>query len=71
MVAATTPPSMGSGYLSAEELHGKSPGAKQASERQERTAMPYEPVSEIDKKDHGTPDSWIPRHPELIRLTGR
>jgi nitrate reductase (NAD(P)H) len=28
-------------------------------------------ITEIDKKDKGTPDDWIPRHPDLIRLTGR
>ncbi|GAB9472106.1 Nitrate reductase [nadph] [Globisporangium polare] len=25
----------------------------------------------IDPRDVGTPDAWIPRHPELVRLTGR
>ncbi|KAJ3253214.1 hypothetical protein HK103_000802 [Boothiomyces macroporosus] len=25
----------------------------------------------VDKRDKGTPDSWVSRHPELIRLTGR
>ncbi|CAG8704319.1 391_t:CDS:2, partial [Dentiscutata heterogama] len=25
----------------------------------------------IDKRDVGTPDDWIPRHPEMIRLTGK
>ncbi|CAG8440928.1 15057_t:CDS:2 [Funneliformis caledonium] len=25
----------------------------------------------IDPRDVGTPDDWIPRHPELIRLTGK
>lgn len=25
----------------------------------------------IDPRDVGTPDAWIPRHPDLIRLTGR
>jgi nitrate reductase (NAD(P)H) len=25
----------------------------------------------IDEQDEGTPDNWIPRNPELIRLTGR
>jgi hypothetical protein len=25
----------------------------------------------VDAKDVGTPDAWIPRHPELIRLTGQ
>jgi len=27
--------------------------------------------TEIDKRDQGTPDDWIPRHPDLVRLTGR
>jgi nitrate reductase (NAD(P)H) len=31
----------------------------------------HEVVTEIDKKDEGTPDSWVPRHPDLVRLTGR
>ncbi|CAG8603506.1 3283_t:CDS:2 [Scutellospora calospora] len=25
----------------------------------------------IDSRDVGTPDNWIPRHPEMIRLTGK
>ena len=25
----------------------------------------------IDPKDQDTPDEWIPRHPDLVRLTGR
>jgi len=25
----------------------------------------------IDKRDQGTPDEWIPRHPDMVRLTGR
>ncbi|KAG8464526.1 hypothetical protein KFE25_009894 [Diacronema lutheri] len=24
----------------------------------------------VDERDKGTPDDWIPRHPELVRLTG-
>lgn len=31
----------------------------------------HEPQEEIDKKDADTPDSWVPRHPSLLRLTGR
>lgn len=31
----------------------------------------HEDVTDIDKRDVGTPDSWVPRHPQLIRLTGR
>ena len=27
--------------------------------------------TEIDKRDQGTPDEWIPRHPDMVRLTGR
>lgn len=26
--------------------------------------------SQIDERDVGTPDDWVPRHPELVRLTG-
>ena len=29
------------------------------------------PVTAINKLDVGTKDDWIPRHPDLIRLTGR
>mmetsp|Transcript_41391 Transcript_41391/g.100458 ORF Transcript_41391/g.100458 Transcript_41391/m.100458 type:complete len:814 (-) Transcript_41391:553-2994(-) len=28
-------------------------------------------VEKIDPRDLDTPDDWIPRHPELVRLTGR
>ena len=28
-------------------------------------------INAIDKKDVGTPDEWIPRHPDMVRLTGR
>ena len=31
----------------------------------------HERPTEIDAKDKGSPDDWIPRHPDLIRLTGR
>ena len=31
----------------------------------------HEPVTEVDSRDLATPDSWVPRHPDLIRLTGR
>ena len=31
----------------------------------------HEFISVVDKRDAATPDCWIPRHPELIRLTGR
>ena len=29
------------------------------------------PVTHVDSRDAATPDAWVPRHPELIRLTGR
>ena len=31
----------------------------------------HEPVTDIDPRDAATPDRWVPRHPDLIRLTGR
>lgn len=33
--------------------------------------FPREPMTAIDPKDENTPDDWVPRHPDLIRLTGR
>lgn len=29
------------------------------------------PITKVDERDKGTSDDWIPRHPELVRLTGR
>ena len=29
------------------------------------------PITQVDDRDRGTSDDWIPRHPELVRLTGR
>eukprot|EP01026_Neomeris_dumetosa_P052928 TRINITY_DN4715_c0_g1_i6.p1 TRINITY_DN4715_c0_g1~~TRINITY_DN4715_c0_g1_i6.p1 ORF type:complete len:885 (+),score=166.80 TRINITY_DN4715_c0_g1_i6:81-2657(+) len=31
----------------------------------------WQPVTKIDERDADTKDKWIPRHPDLIRLTGR
>lgn len=31
----------------------------------------HEPSEVIDAKDADTPDNWIPRHPSILRLTGR
>lgn len=31
----------------------------------------WAPLTKIDERDIDTPDRWIPRHPNLIRLTGR
>ena len=31
----------------------------------------HQPVAAIDKRDLNSPDAWIPRHPALLRLTGR
>lgn len=28
-------------------------------------------VTDIDDRDKGSPDDWIPRHPDLVRLTGK
>ena len=27
-------------------------------------------ITEVDGRDVGTPDDWVPRHKELVRLTG-
>jgi nitrate reductase (NAD(P)H) len=35
------------------------------------TAVPPGSNTGIDPRDIGTPDAWVPRHPELVRLTGR
>lgn len=66
-LADSLPRSKANGYDSAQELHGN-PGPQQDLVASD---MPFEPVMAIDPKDEGTPDSWVPRHPELIRLTGR
>eukprot|EP01025_Chloroclados_australasicus_P043903 TRINITY_DN4713_c0_g2_i1.p2 TRINITY_DN4713_c0_g2~~TRINITY_DN4713_c0_g2_i1.p2 ORF type:complete len:856 (+),score=123.10 TRINITY_DN4713_c0_g2_i1:117-2684(+) len=31
----------------------------------------WKPITKIDQRDADTKDNWIPRHPDLIRLTGR
>lgn len=31
----------------------------------------WQPVAEIDERDKKCADSWVPRHPDLIRLTGK
>ena len=31
----------------------------------------HETVTEVDSRDAATPDKWVPRHPRLVRLTGR
>jgi nitrate reductase (NAD(P)H) len=33
--------------------------------------FPEANITKIDDKDKGTPDEWVPRHPDIIRLTGR
>ena len=37
------------------------------------TANPYPVLTQtkVDERDVGTPDEWVPRHPDLVRLTGR
>jgi len=32
---------------------------------------PHVTANNVDERDQKTPDDWIPRHPDLIRLTGR
>ena len=59
---------------SAMDFHGctaVSNGKEHALRLEPSNNLPYEPVTAIDPKDKGTPDDWIPRHPDLIRLTGR
>ena len=34
------------------------------------TAVGEYAPTEVDAKDVGTPDEWVPRHPDLVRLTG-
>ena len=58
------------GNKSASELHGPTNGVSHKASVG-KVDMPWEPIKEIDTKDVGTPDQWVPRHPELIRLTGR
>jgi len=36
-----------------------------------KTSIGKVEVTEIDDRDKGTPDDWVPRHPALVRLTGR
>jgi len=33
--------------------------------------IPEVVVTKVDERDKNTSDDWIPRHPELVRLTGR
>jgi hypothetical protein len=30
-----------------------------------------EPVNKVNKIDEGTPDNWVMRHPDMVRLTGK
>ena len=59
------------GSKSASELYDTFRGAAVIEKDLPKGDLPYEPVTEVDKKDVGTPDQWIARHPDLIRLTGR
>lgn len=63
--------SKSNGSKSASELYDTSSGAATPSGDKLSSDLPWEPIKEVDKKDVGTPDQWIPRHPDLIRLTGR
>lgn len=59
------------GSKSASELYDLTKGGAVIEHDLGKGDLPWEPVTEVDKKDVGTPDQWINRHPELIRLTGR
>ncbi|BDA47084.1 Nitrate reductase [NADH] [Coccomyxa sp. Obi] len=61
------------GYLSAAVTGIRDDGAPREPALTPGTAewTLHEPVTEIDPKDAATPDAWVPRHPDLIRLTGR
>lgn len=39
--------------------------------REANYKCPKVKFSDVDARDVGTPDAWIPRNPELVRLTGR
>ena len=59
------------GSKSASELYDATGVIGAAEADLQKGSLPWEPIEEVDKKDLGTPDQWIPRHPDLIRLTGR
>ena len=40
-------------------------------EEEQEWTFPEEEITDVDSKDVGTPDAWLKRHPELVRLTGR
>jgi len=45
-----------------------------SSSGDEKVQWNYAPtlsITQIDDRDVGTSDDWIPRHPDLVRLTGR
>ena len=55
-------------------LSGSKPEAalsKSGSLKDQQMYNMHLPVEAIDPKDKGTPDEWVPRHPDLVRLTGR
>jgi len=57
----------------ASVLAHKQLGAPEEPELQESSVewSLHEPAQVVDAKDADTPDRWIPRHPEILRLTGR
>lgn len=57
----------------ASVLAHKQLGAPEEPELQKASAewSLHEPAQLVDAKDADTPDSWIPRHTEILRLTGR
>lgn len=85
MVATTEPTSNGVAVSMSSAVVAKSAleaGPKMVSRGDGSPAEPvlepgtqewalHEPVTAIDSRDADTPDRWVPRHPSLIRLTGR
>ncbi|KAK9807828.1 hypothetical protein WJX72_010494 [[Myrmecia] bisecta] len=56
--------------VDASDAHDTKPEEPPLS-REDPAWAQHMPVAAIDKKDADTPDQWVPRHPDLIRLTGR
>lgn len=57
-----------SAWLDVEEVRGSASVRALARAMVQRLA---DRISQVDDRDKDTPDSWLPRHPELVRLTVR
>jgi hypothetical protein len=58
--------------LLAKDAFHKSAGATVCAAQyiKEAPAGVWLDVANVDERDKGTADDWVPRHPELVRLTG-